>query len=268
MNILIVNDDGYQGEGLHALVRALRDKHQLTVVAPRRERSGTSSHITYQEPIVVEKRYLDFLDMDVYIADGTPADCGYLGIGKICERKPDLVASGINSGQNIAEGLLYSGTVAGAQQGALSGISSVALSTGAQGDFDGAAAYFARILPVLFQENRPFFYNINFPDGPVAEAKGLKKAKVAKNRFAEFLDRRSGPQNMEYFWHIYHDSVSLSENFQGNLPSFYVGDFKEGDDTALLEEGYITITPLKVRYLDEERWGGMDALVREVNEWI
>lgn len=266
MNILIVNDDGYQGKGLHALIRALKDDYDLTVVAPRKKRSGTSNHITYLDPLVVEKRRLDFLDMDVHIVDGTPADCGYLGIGAICQGKPDLVVSGINDGQNIAEGLLYSGTIAGALQGALSGIPAVALSTAAHGDFDGAAAYFARLLPILCQKKHPAFYNINFPHGPVAEAKGMRKAKVAGNRFAEFLDRRPGPQNREYFWHIYQDTANFQQEREGNLPSFYVGDFQEGDDVALLEEGYITITPLKIQYLDEKRWGVMDDLVQQAND--
>ncbi len=268
LNILIVNDDGYQGPGLHALVRALKGAHRLTVVTPKRERSGTSNHITYLDPLVVEKRRLDFLDMDVHIVDGTPADCGYLGIGAICQGKPDLVVSGINDGQNIAEGILYSGTIAGAMQGALSGSSAVALSTAAHGDFDGAAAYFTKLLPILCQKEHPFFYNINFPHGPVIEAKGLRKAKVAGNRFAEFLDRRPGPQNREYFWHIYQDSADFQEEREGNLPSFYVGDFQQGDDVALLKEGYITITPLKIQYLDEESWGGMDALVRQANDFF
>ena len=79
MKILIVNDDGYRGKGLHALIRALKDEHDLTVVVPEYEQSGKSHSITFLDPLYLDKIYLPEADHDVYIVKGTPADCVVMG---------------------------------------------------------------------------------------------------------------------------------------------------------------------------------------------
>lgn len=254
MHILIVNDDGYLGKGLHALILALKETYTLTVVVPKREMSGTSNHITYQSPILVEKRHLNCIDFDVYIADGTPADCCMLGISQLCNSRPDLVISGINKGHNVARGLYYSGTIAAGLHGVFEGIPAIAMSSEADGDYSGAACFLKKALPELYQKDQLFYYNINFPDGFVSDAKGLKKTRPAANRFSEYFDRRPGPLNTEFFWHLYMDSLDYSQENPENIPDFYLGELEEDTDLYALKQGYISLSPLHVQYFDSNAW--------------
>lgn len=121
--ILVTNDDGHDAAGIVALAGALESLGEVWVVAPDRERSGVSHAITLTRPLRVRETAARR-----YVADGTPTDCVYLGIHALLPRKPDLVVSGINHGPNLADDVTYSGTVAGAMEGAIMGVPSVAVS--------------------------------------------------------------------------------------------------------------------------------------------
>jgi 5'-nucleotidase len=123
MRILLSNDDGYFAPGLAALAEALSALGEITVVAPERDRSGASNSLTLDRPLTVHKAHNGF-----FYVNGTPTDCVHMAVTGILDFEPDVVVSGINSGSNMGDDTLYSGTVAAATEGYLLGIPSVAVS--------------------------------------------------------------------------------------------------------------------------------------------
>ena len=119
MHILLTNDDGIHAPGLAAMAEALTALGTVTVVAPAAEQSGVGLSITFLHPLMVRQEHRDgrFFGHSVY---GSPADCVKLGMLEFCKPEPHLVVSGINSGSNVGINVLYSGTVAGAIEGAFS----------------------------------------------------------------------------------------------------------------------------------------------------
>ena len=258
MKILIVNDDGYRGIGTHALIRALRKDHELTVAVPSRERSGNSNCITFLTPLTVEKIHLNSLDFDVWTVDGTPADCAVMALDQLCEEPPDVVISGINNGYNIADGVIYSGTVAAALQGAMKGIPTFALSANhSYAWFDDAASLFADLLPKFMEKEKGnhFYYNINFPDVPVNEIKGICKATISQGRMVNHLEQRVSPYGRPYYWHAY------------DLDTEYDLCKEEGSDGYATKNGYISITPLRVDYLDRDAFETMYDYDNVFRDW-
>jgi 5'-nucleotidase len=128
MNILITNDDGYDAEGLVAAYRAIRSLGTVHVVAPITQRSACSHKITLSGPITVRKIGLEALGKEIYAVDGTPADCVRLAAEELIAEPIDLVISGINAGANAGVDTFYSGTIAGAREGAILSIRSIAIS--------------------------------------------------------------------------------------------------------------------------------------------
>src|SRR5215207_1245357 len=124
MRILLTNDDGIHAEGLASLERVARIlSDDVWVVAPETDQSGYAHSLSLSEPLRLRK-----LGEKHFAVRGTPTDCVIMGVRRLLPGRPDLVLSGINSGSNIADDITYSGTVAGAMEGALLGIQSVALS--------------------------------------------------------------------------------------------------------------------------------------------
>src|SRR6478736_6297515 len=137
VRILATNDDGYRSEGIHALARALRDIGEVTIVAPMSEASAIGHALTLRHPL-----RLDTIDDRVFAVEGTPTDCVNIAVTQVFKGLPDLVVSGINKGWNLGDDVTYSGTVAGALEGALLGIPAIAVSLRAtRGEYDfGPAA--------------------------------------------------------------------------------------------------------------------------------
>src|SRR5881394_21030 len=123
MRILLSNDDGYFAPGLEQLAAALSSRADITVVAPERDRSGASNSLTLDRPLSVRRAPNGFL-----FVNGTPTDCVHLAVTGLLDRLPDMVISGINLGANMGDDTIYSGTVAGATEGYLLGIPSLAVS--------------------------------------------------------------------------------------------------------------------------------------------
>src|SRR5262245_54288181 len=124
--ILVTNDDGVRSEGIHALADALKPLGTVTVIAPQTEASAIGHALTLRRPLRMER-----LEDGVYEVDGTPTDCVNIGITQLYKPHgvmPDLIVSGINKGYNLGDDITYSGTVAGALEGALLGIPSIAVS--------------------------------------------------------------------------------------------------------------------------------------------
>lgn len=169
MNILLTNDDGIDAPGLHAAYEAVRSLGTVHVVAPDRERSACSHMITLRSPI----RVTQFADHKPYGAcfavDGSPADCVRLAIAALIDTPIDLVVSGINRGANSGVDVFYSGTVAGAREGAILGIRSIAVSQAIRGDVEidwpAASAISRYLVESLLAEpqSSPAFWNVNLP---------------------------------------------------------------------------------------------------------
>ena len=122
--ILVTNDDGVHSDGIHALAAALARLGEVTIVAPHIEASAIGHALTLRRPLRMEQ-----LRDGVYEVDGTPTDCVNVAITQLFRgAMPDLVVSGINKGYNLGDDVTYSGTVAGAMEGALLGIPSIAVS--------------------------------------------------------------------------------------------------------------------------------------------
>ncbi|MDP2894351.1 MAG: 5'/3'-nucleotidase SurE, partial [Sulfurimonas sp.] len=169
--ILVTNDDGYEANGLLSLVKALKelDDVEVTVVAPANEKSACGHSLTLVRPL----RFIGVEDNFFKLDDGTPSDCVYLALSTIfVDYKPDLLISGINRGSNMGEDITYSGTAAGAMEGVLHNIPSIAISqvmdfTDPAGDFTLAQKTIKQLVLKIRAGSFPLpereFLNVNIP---------------------------------------------------------------------------------------------------------
>ena len=162
MRILLTNDDGIDSVGLVALAGRLRRDHEVWVVAPDRERSGCSHSITLHGPTRIKKE-----GERIYVCHGTPADCVLKACLGIVPVSLDLVISGINLGPNLGTDIIYSGTAAGAREGVLMGVASIAASLNAQHppyELDRPVEFLAENIARFYELGTcDHFLNINFP---------------------------------------------------------------------------------------------------------
>lgn len=237
MRILVTNDDGINAEGLACLERiaeALGD--EIWVCAPEYEQSGASRALTLADPLRVRK-----LAERRYAVDGTPTDCVMLAMMELMPARPDLVLSGVNRGQNIAEDVTMSGTVAGAIQGMALGVPSVALSQTMwvhsetpQPMWETAEAFGPGIIRQALQAGWPsdVVLNINFPDLPPDE---ISAVEVTRQGFRDIVnihfEKRTDLRGRDYYWTGYGRSRS-------NPP--------EGADVRAIYDGRISVTPLHI----------------------
>src|SRR5476649_2927678 len=177
LRILVTNDDGYRSTGIQALASALGELGEVTTVAPTNEASAIGHALTLRRPLRLEA-----IGDRVFAVDGTPTDCVNVAITHVFHGLPDLVVSGINKGWNLGDDVTYSGTVAGALEGALLGVPALAVSlmmtTGAY-DFSHAADVAVAVSEALLRGSLPprTFLNVNLPTG---EPKGMRVTVQAK----------------------------------------------------------------------------------------
>jgi 5'-nucleotidase len=235
VRILISNDDGYRARGILALREALQGLGDLTVVAPDRNRSGASNSLTLELPLRVEKA-----EEDVYFIQGTPTDCVHLAISGLFPFEPDMVASGINDGSNLGDDVLYSGTVAAATEGRHLGKTAVAFSLntdGLRGDATrhfATGAHFARVIVerlVAAPLGRATILNVNIPNLPVTEVKGIKVTRLGNRHRSEAVIRAEDPRGRPVYW------IGPAGRSQDAGP---------GTDFHAVAEGYVSVTPLTV----------------------
>ena len=225
--ILVTNDDGVRSEGLHALADALRSLGDVIVVAPHIEASAIGHALTLRRPLRVQE-----VSARVYEVDGTPTDCVNIGVTHIYQDKPDLVVSGINKGYNLGDDVTYSGTVAGAMEGALLGIPSIAVSLERSRDtydFGPSAAAAAAVAELVLRRGLAArtFLNINVPPG---NPRGTRVTVQAKRNHVTVVDARIDPRNQAYYW------IEEGQN-----------DWEPHDrsDYQAVKDGYVSITPLQ-----------------------
>jgi 5'-nucleotidase len=230
MKILLSNDDGYLAPGLLALADALSSIADVLTVAPERNHSGASNALTLHKPLSAVK-----VSDKVYFVDGTPTDCVHIALTGLLETKPDLVISGINQGQNMGEDTLYSGTVAAATEGYLFGVPAIAFSQAEKGwQFIDDAARFA--LNIVKQNldylDKPFLLNVNIPSCRYADIKGVQATRLGRRHQAEPMLKSTDPRNGDPIYWI--------------GPPGLAKDAGPGTDFYVLEQGYVSVTPLQV----------------------
>jgi 5'-nucleotidase len=248
VRILISNDDGYRARGIVALREALTGLGDLTVVAPDRNRSGASNSLTLEVPLRVAQA-----EPDVYYVQGTPTDCVHLAISGLFPFEPDMVVSGINDGSNLGDDVLYSGTVAAATEGRFLGKPAVAISLntdGLRGDavrhFD-TGAHFARVIVERLQSQpmaRAAVLNVNVPNIPVAEVKGIRVTRLGNRHRSEHVIRAEDPRGRPVYW------VG---------PAGAGQDAGPGTDFHAIAEGFVSVTPLTVDLTHHAALGDLRA---------
>lgn len=234
MRILITNDDGIHAEGIQVLERMARAmSDDVWVVAPETDQSGFAHSLSLSEPLRLRK-----LDDRHYALRGTPTDCVIMGVRKIMDSPPDLILSGINSGTNVADDVTYSGTVAGAMEGTLLGIRSIALSQaytfseeGRMVPWEVAEAVGPALLEKLVCTDLPTgtFLNVNFPNCDPAAVAGTKVTTQGKRVHGLWIDERRDGRNFPYYWLRF-----------GREPS----EVRAGTDLAALRDNFVSVTPM------------------------
>jgi 5'-nucleotidase len=237
MNILLTNDDGIHAGGLWAMERVLSHRHNVSVVAPDKERSAIGHSITLHNPLRVNKVQTD--GGWGYAISGTPADCVKLAVLEILETPPELVVSGINPGPNVGINLNYSGTVSAAKEAALMGIPAIAISQDPLPNHEcGLAADFVdTLISKIMEKGLPssMFLNVNIPACPSEKVRGVRITRQATVPLKENFHKRIDPRNRTYYW-----------------PGVETQIFGQEADTdgAALCQNYISVTPVQCDMTD------------------
>lgn len=273
MEILITNDDGFNAAGIHVLAEIMCQFGNVTVIAPKQHQSGMSMAVSLGFKQVAYKELPDERPGKWSYLDATPASCIKYGLNfQFLEKKPDVIVSGINHGSNAASASCYSGTLGAAQEGALNGVRSIGVSLDAlspDADFSAVKKYFPDIFRRLMEswpEKYGLYYNVNFPDIPVPEIKGVRSAVQGKGIWVrEFRDW--DPARLKHHGitpeMLGRSSVAQAE--QGEKLYMMVGDFVDSPDNPeradhhLMAEGYIAVTPCDIDTTDYTEYGRMAA---------
>jgi 5'-nucleotidase len=238
MRIVITNDDGIEAKGIKELTKALSSIGEVFIVAPWNPQSAGSHATTLHKPLRAEEFPLNLGEKKAFRVSGTPADCVLLAVDILVKGKIDLVISGINQGPNLGDDVLYSGTVAGAREGALNGITSIAFSVnGFEDPHYETAAQFARIFTDKVVKEKikgEIYFNVNIPDLPSEEVKGIKFVKQGRRRYIDRVMIGKDPFGKVYYW-------------IGGKPVQTGGN---DTDTGVVNNGYISITPMMIDMTD------------------
>ena len=243
MKILISNDDGYLAEGINVLAKKLRRNHQVTIFAPSKNKSASSSSLTIDRPLKPNK-----ISDSIYTIDGTPSDSTHFALCGYFEEEFDLVIAGINFGPNLGDDVIYSGTVAAAIEGRFVGLPSIAISLASWDgkNFDTAAKVAEIIVDnVEFSElSTNTVLNINVPDIPFNEIRGFKTSRLGRRHKSENI--LQDEENSSLYW--------IGENGKE-------ADNGLGTDFYAIKNNYVSITPLKIDLTNYDE-------IDKVDNWI
>ena len=241
MRILVSNDDGVHAAGINVLAKEMAKLGEVIVVAPDRNRSGASNSLTLSRPLRVIR-----LDNGFYSVEGTPTDCVHLALTGLLEEPVDLVVSGINHGSNLGDDILYSGTVAAAMEGCNFGISSIALSmVNDHGKHYDTAAVIARQLALKIAHTQlpaRTLLNVNVPDCPLSQIKGLQVSRLGTRHAAEPIIKTEDPRGKTIYW-----VGQAGPEADAGL----------GTDFHAINQGYVSVTPL---HLDMTHYAIFDQI--------
>jgi len=246
--VLLSNDDGYRASGIVLLQRSLQEIADVVVCAPESEQSAMSHSLSLHRPLRLYER-----EPGLFSVDGTPADCVYVALhakGRVLPRRPDLVVSGLNHGVNLGDDVFYSGTVAAAREGALKGVTSMAVSAAYDADQPSACAMAARLVRALLgaQLKKPLLLNVNFPGG---SSWPLTATRLGARVYREEIEFRHDPRGREYLWiggpGVEHRAVA-------------------GSDTEAFDKGVIGVTPLVLDLWDRDQQAEAELIVTALEQ--
>jgi len=246
--ILLTNDDGIHSDGLIKLEEALRTVGDVYTVAPASEMSGASHSLTLSRPLRIRH-----IDERHWTVDGTPTDCVTLALHKILPREewPHICVSGINHGGNLGDDASYSGTVAGALEATILGVTGLAFSLVAREnyDFTHAASFAAYIVRKVLTEGLPegTLLNINMPPG---ELRGVRVTRQGIKNARPIITEKIDPRGKAYYW--------IGEEV-------FPEDTVEGTDYYAIKQGMVSVTPMRSDMTDHrslvelQDWNSLSA---------
>ena len=233
--ILIANDDGYHSHGIRQLVDFVSEMADVLVVAPEGARSGYSCAFSATDYLRLKVRH-NMGNAEVWSCSGTPVDCVKIALSQLCQgRRPDLILSGINHGDNSSVNNHYSGTMGAALEGCMKYIPSVAFSScyyDEEANLEPLRPYVQQIVRKVLSEGLPkgICLNVNFPARQHFE--GVKVCRMTFGSWVEEIDKCRHPRGYDYYWVVGH--------YHNDEPGI------EGTDQYALDNGYVAITPTKV----------------------
>ena len=286
MHILITNDDGYQAKGIQALVDIMKQFGKVTVIAPKKHQSGMSMAVSLGFKQIAHKCFgtinpnpypsfvngKDAYPVEWHYVDATPASCVKFGLNTMfADNYPDVVVSGINHGSNAATASCYSGTLGAAEEAALNGVPAIGVSLDTlhpDADFSGVAQFFGDIFEKLmadWPEKHGIYYNVNFPDIPANEIKGVKTGYQGLGRWVREFKEWDAKHYAKYG--LTPEMLGQSSDpvlEEGEDLYMMVGDFEddprnaENADHRLVADGYISVVAHNIDctdYAETERLG-------------
>lgn len=242
---MLSNDDGYFAPGLATLAEALAPHAEVTVVAPERDRSGSSNSLTLDRPLTLRESHNGF-----YYVNGTPTDCVHLAVTGMLEALPDMIISGINHGANMGDDTIYSGTVAAATEGFLLGIPSIAMSLASAGNGHYLTA--ARVAVELMQRFRrapltdAVLLNVNVPDVHFDVLQGMRVTRLGRRHKAEPVVKALTPRGETVYW------VGAAGQAR---------DDGEGTDFAAVRANQVSVTPLQMDLTHYSQLTGIEGWI-------
>jgi len=245
IKVLVSNDDGYLAPGIIVLAEHLKKvTPNVTIVAPERNRSASSSSLTIENPLRLTQ-----VSEKVFYVDGTPTDSVHLAVTGLLDEEPDMVVSGINNGANMGDDVIYSGTVAAAIEGRFLGLPAIAISLASfEGKHYESAAHIAcEVIQQLMEHPVPqdTILNINVPDLPLSEIKGIKTTRLGSRHKSEPVIRGEDPRGNTLYW------IGPPGDEQDAGP---------GTDFHAINEHYVSITPIHIDLTQHQ-------LLEEVSQW-
>lgn len=248
MRFLVSNDDGINATGIKALAEVLQELGEVMVYAPSGDRSGASNSLTLDRPVRIHK-----VAENKFAVDGTPTDCVHMALTGLIENEPDMVCSGINNAPNLGDDVLYSGTVAAAIEGRYLGLPAIAFSLAtkrASRDrryFETAQFFIKKIIRNI--QNNPLpkdtILNINFPNLPVEQVKGIQVTRFGNRHKAENTVQDTDPRGRKIYW------------IGAAGPE---ADAGKGTDFHAIKHGFVSITPMQVDMTKH-------AAIDEIRQW-
>jgi len=246
MHFLISNDDGITARGIQVLSDRMNSLGKVTIVAPDQNRSGASNSLTLDSPVRIRE-----VEERAFSVNGTPTDCVHIALTGLLDKDPDMVVSGINAGANLGDDVIYSGTVAAAMEGRFLGLPALAVSlvfNERPVHYATAAEAVALLIDRLRKDPLPAdtILNINVPDLPWEEIRGLEVTRLGQRHRAEPVVKTRDPRGRPMYW------IGLAGPGQDAGP---------GTDFDAIRRGFISITPIHV---DLTRYQALE----QVSGWV
>ncbi len=248
--ILITNDDGVSAQGIGMLAELMLNLGEVVIVAPDSARSGAACAITCTQAITLRRRVdMEREELSVYECSGSPVDCVKLALEQVCPRRPDLIVSGINHGDNASCSLHYSGTMGAVIEGCMKGIPSIGYSLRTLShhcNFQPYGEIILRVATHVLNQGLPqdVCLNVNFPEVP--QLAGVRVCRMGRGRWVQEWISANNPRGMNAFW--------LTGRFLNLEPH------AEDTDYWALDHGYASVTPIKLDMTDYETMKSLTPL--------